>query len=640
MDDESKNKIREKENNPEKKGLPKFWKNIAFILGVTLSVNEIYFVYFRPITPWILYTTYLCFGIVITLILYPAKEKSIKTRVPLYDIILILLAIGALSYFALQTDTIIYRAGVCPTTGDIIAGIIVILLVLEITRRTLGMILVYLAVSFLLYCRYGSYLPGIIGHRGYSWSRIISYIPSLTGIFSTPIVISASYVYLFILFAAFMYVSGTGQFFIDFALSIAGGKRGGPAKVAVVASALFGTISGSSSTNVVSTGAFTIPLMKSIGYKNYFAGAVEAVASTGGQIMPPILGSAAFIIAELAGVSYLRVVIASIIPALLYFGTVFIMIDLEAIKLNLKGVSRELLKDPKKVILNDGYLVLPVFILIFVLVIMRASPVKAAVYSIFSVVICANFKKQSRMGFNKILKALNRGATTALGLIAACATAGIVIGALNLTGMGIKLTSIIIAFSGGKLWLGLILTMVSSIILGMGMPTTAAYLVCAAVIAPSLIEMGTSPLAAHMFVFFFAILSAITPPVALAAYAASALANAKPMKIAFTACKLGITAFIIPFIFMYNPVMLMEGSAENIVILIIRSLIAIIALASGIQGRFFAIKLNFIEAIIFLIIAFLLLINGTLINILAFVVMGCFVYYLYYFKEKRKLINI
>jgi len=640
MDDVLKNKITEKEDNSGKTGLPKFWKTIACTLGITLSLYEIYFVYFRPITPWILYTTYLCFGIVITLILYPAKENSIKTKVPLYDIILILLAIGALFYFALQTDTIIYRAGVCPTTGDIIAGIIVILLVLEITRRILGMVLVYLAVIFLLYCHYGSYLPGIIGHRGYSWSRIISYIPSLTGIFSTPIVISASYVYLFILFAAFMYVSGTGQFFIDFALSVAGDKRGGPAKVSVIASALFGTMSGSSSTNVVSTGAFTIPLMKSIGYKNYFAGAVEAVASTGGQIMPPILGSAAFIIAELVGVSYLRVVIASIIPALLYFGAVFIMIDLEAIKLNLKGISGELLKNPIKLILNEGYLILPIFVLIFVLVIMRASPVKAALYSIFSVVICANFKKQTRMGFNKILKALNKGATNALGLIAACATAGIVIGALNLTGMGIKLTSIIISFSGGKLWLGLILTMVASIILGMGMPTTAAYLVCAAVIAPALIEMGTSPLTAHMFVFFFAVLSAITPPVALAAYAASALADAKPMKIAFTACKLGITAFIIPYIFVYNPAMLMEGPSLNIVILIIKSLTAIFALSAAVQGRFYTIKLNFIEEIIFLIGALLLLFNGTLINILAFVVMGCLVYYLYYFKEKRKLINI
>ena len=638
MDDELKDIIRGKDNNPGEKGLPKFWKTIAYTLGITLSLYEIYFVYFRPITPWILYTTYLCFGIVITLILYPAKENSIKTKVPLYDIILILLAIGALFYFALQTDTIIYRAGVCPTTGDIIAGIIVILLVLEITRRILGMVLVYLAVIFLLYCHYGSYLPGIIGHRGYSWSRIISYIPSLTGIFSTPIVISASYVYLFILFAAFMYVSGTGQFFIDFALSVAGDKRGGPAKVSVIASALFGTMSGSSSTNVVSTGAFTIPLMKSIGYKNYFAGAVEAVASTGGQIMPPILGSAAFIIAELVGVSYLRVVIASIIPALLYFGAVFIMIDLEAIKLNLKGISRELLKNPIKLLLNEGYLVLPVFVLIFVLVIMRASPVKAALYSIFSVVICANFKKQTRMGFNKILKALNKGATNALGLIAACATAGIVIGALNLTGMGIKLTSIIINFSGGKLWLGLILTMVASIILGMGMPTTAAYLVCAAVIAPALIEMGTSPLTAHMFVFFFAILSAITPPVALAAYAASALADAKPMKIAFTACKLGITAFIIPYIFVYNPSMLMEGPSLNIVILIIKSLTAIFALAAAVQGRFYTIKLNFIEKIIFLTGALLLLFNGTLINILAFIIL---VFTIFYISSKKKtLMNV
>ncbi|AOY76539.1 TRAP transporter permease [Clostridium formicaceticum] len=600
-------KIKEEEESP-KRELTGIYKRTIATIATVMSIFHIYYVGIRPLSPWILYSTHLCFAAVLIFALYPMTKKSAQDRIPWYDMIFIAVNILSTGYIIMNMNQLIYRIGISPTTLDIIVGLIMIFSVLEITRRTTGFILPAIGVLFILYASFGKHIPGILGHRGYSWPKIISYMTGLDAIYSTPIGASATFVFLFIVFSAFLHASGAGKFFIDFALGLTGSTRGGPAKTAVVASSLFGTVSGNSTANVVSTGAFTIPLMKSIGYESKFAGAVEAVASTGGQIMPPILGSAAFILAQLVGVPYLRVVTAAVIPSLLYFLTIFIMIDLEAIKLNLTGIPKKELPSLKEVILKRGHLMIPVFVLMYVLVIMKASPIKAALWAIISTIIIAAVNKETRFSLPKILISLEKGALYSLGMISACATAGIVIGVLNLTGSGLKFASAVLALSRGIPILALVFTMVATLILGMGLPTTAAYMICAAVVAPALVQMGFSPISSHMFAFYFACISAITPPVALAAFAAAGVAKAKPMEVAITSCKLGIAAFIVPYMFIYGPALLWEGNSLTIINAGVSATIGSVALACGLQGFLFKLRLTMVKRIL-LISASLVLIK-------------------------------
>jgi TRAP transporter 4TM/12TM fusion protein len=586
------------EDTGPKRELSRRWSMLAKAIGVAMSVFHVYFLGFSTVTPWILYSAHLCFGSVLILLLFAPGVRIGKQYIPFYDLLLILAAILSTGYIIVEMDELVYRIGVAPTGPDILFSTILVLLVLEITRRTTGPVLPLVAVVFLLYAKYGDSLPGMMGHRGYTWAKIITYMTGLDAIFSVPLGASATFVFLFVLFSAFLHTSGAGRFFIDFALGITGSTRGGPAKTAVIASALFGTISGNSAANVVATGAFTIPLMKSIGYKPSFAGAVEAVASTGGQIMPPILGSAAFILAQLVGVPYLRVMEASLIPALLYFTTVFIMVDLEAVKLGLKGLPRAELPSVKKIIVERGHLMLPVFVLMFVLVVMMASTIMAALYGIAATVVIAAVRRDTRMGPAKILEALSRGANDSLGIISSCATAGIVIGVLNLTGSGLKFASAVISLSGEFLPAALVLTMAASLVLGMGLPTTAAYMICAAVVAPALVQMGVPNLAAHMFVFYFACISAITPPVALAAYAGAGIARANPLQVGITACKLGTTAFLVPFMFIYGLPLLWVGSLAEILLATMTSLIGVSALACALQGQLLHIPMRWGERLV------------------------------------------
>ncbi len=585
----------------ESEGLPKReleggWKKAIYVVGVAMSLFHIYSLAIRPITPWIIYCAHIGFGFILTLALYCSRMKEDRKSIPVHDLILMGLGIFAVIYLIIEMNNLIYRIGIAPTKLDIFVSIIVIGLILEITRRTCGNVLPCIAIIFLFYARFGNYVPGILGHRGHSWSKILSYMTGLDAIFSTPIGASATMVFLFVVFGAFLQVSGSGQFFIDLALSISGSKRGGPAKVAVISSSLFGTVSGNSVANVVSTGNLTIPMMKSIGYRPAFAGAVEATASTGGQIMPPILGSAAFIMASLVGVPYMRIVQASIIPALLYFFTVFLMVDLEAIKYNLKGMPKDELPIFKTIILKEGFLILPLTVLIYVLAILGSSPIRAAIWGIVTSIAVTYVRKETRMGVKGIFDSLSRGAMSSLSIIAACGTAGIVVGVLNLTGTGLKFASAIISLSMGILPLALILTMIASIILGMGLPTTASYLICAAVTAPALVQMGLSNLAAHMFVFYFACISAITPPVALAAYAGAGIAKARPLEVGFTACKIGISAFLIPFMFAYGPSLLWEGSLITIITTAFSALLGVSLLSFGLQNTIMGMKTNIIES--------------------------------------------
>ncbi|MCM3393214.1 TRAP transporter permease [Cytobacillus oceanisediminis] len=629
------------ENPGSRKALSGIELKLFTLIAVFMSLFHLYVLGFYPITPWVLYTVHLGLGAILIFMIYPMRRSAYKSLLAsIIDYIFILLVLFAGSYLIIEMDELIYRIGVAPTPLDLLVSIILIGAVLEITRRTTGLILPILALIFILYAHYGKYIPGDLGHRGYSWDRILSYLNSMDAIFSVPIGASATFVFLFILFGSFLGVTGGSRFFIDFAIGATGGKRGGPAKAAVVSSALFGSVSGNSVANVVSTGVFTIPLMKKIGYPSRYAGAVESVASTGGQIMPPILGSAAFIMAQLLGTSYLNIVYASIVPALLYFFTVMIMIDLQAAKLGLKGLPKNELPNIKNVLIKEGHLFIPLLVLIFTMTILNTSPIKAAIWAIASTIIVSFFKKHTRMTFSKLINCLADGAQSALGMIAACATAGLVIGVLNLTGAGLKFASLILSLAGDNLALALVMTMCATIILGMGLPTTAAYLITAAVVAPALIQMGVSPLAAHMFVFYFACLSAFTPPVALAAYAAAGIADAKPMQVAMTSMKIGIVAFIIPFVFVYGPAILLQGTPTQIIVSTLTALIGAFVLASGVEGWFIGKKANVLVRILLISASLTLIVPGLITDTIGLGLILASIMVQLYFSSKKEDQNV
>jgi TRAP transporter 4TM/12TM fusion protein len=477
------------------------------------------------------------------------------------------------------------------------------------------------ALVFIAYAFAGPYLPGKFAHRGVSVKSLVEHLFFTTeGIFGVPIGVSSTFIFLFILFGAFLEKTGLGQFFIDISNAIAGWASGGPAKVAVIASAMEGTVSGSSVGNVVGSGSFTIPMMKKLGYKPEFAAAVEATASTGGQIMPPIMGAAAFLMSEFTSIPYGRIALAAIIPALLYFFAVFTQVHFEAKKLGLKGMKRDELPKARDILLKRGYLIIPLVTIIWLLT-EGATPMKAAMWAIIisiaiaSIASIANLirKKSVHFGPRDIVLGMEAGAKGALGVIAACACAGIIIGVVTKTGLGLKLGEILVQAAGGNLFLTLFLTMITSLILGMGVPTTANYVITSTIAAPAIIiilnHLSGYPfppgsdaiiLSANMFAFYFGVLADLTPPVALAAFAGSAIAKSDPMKTAVQATKLAIAAFIIPYIFVYNPEMLLFGVADHpflMVWMIISAIIGIVGLAAGVEGYMLA-KMGWIERIL------------------------------------------
>lgn len=606
----------------------------VYVLAVIMSLFHIYALAIHAVTMWYVYTFHVGMAAVLALSLYRGTSTASTTKIPLYDFLIIAATVFAFGYLMAEMSELVYRIGVSPTDLDLLIAVIMVLVVLEFTRRTCGNILPFIAIVFLAYAKFGHLLPGRLGHREYSWGKTLSYMMGLDGIFSTPVQASASFVFLFILFGVFLSASGASKLFIDVAVSVSGAYRGGPAKVAVIASALFGTVSGNSVANVVTSGAFTIPLMKSVGYSNKFAGAVEATASTGGQIMPPILGSAAFIMAAIIGVPYIEIVKASVIPALLYFYTVFITVDLEAVKYNLRGLPKEKLPVLRTVVCKEGYLALPLLVLIFALAVLNLSPIRSSIVGILTAIVVTYLRRDTRMGVRGIFNALSEGGKSACGVIAACATAGIVIGVLNMTGAGLKLASAIVDLSHGSLWIALVMTMTTCLILGMGLPTTAAYLICASVSAPALAKLGVSPLAAHMFVFYFASISAITPPVALAAYAGAGLAKADPMDVALIACKLGATAFIIPFMFIYGPSLLGVGTIGEIMQTVLTALIGATLLAFGFQRQSFWNKLGNFACVILVLCGLLLIDPGLYTDLIGFGV-GSMVLVLSYMRNKK-----
>ncbi len=501
----------------------------------------------------------------------------------------ILLAVAALvvgAYIIAHAEFLRMRAQVFPHLNDMFAALSGILLILELTRRLAGIALVLIVLVFISYGFAGPYLPGVLNHTGYSAQRFFAFIYTDNGILGPTTAISSTYIILFIAFAAFLQASRVGEYFVNFAFAAAGGARGGPAKVAVFSSALMGMINGTSAGNVVSTGSLTIPLMKKVGYRPQAAASIEAAASSGGQILPPIMGAGAFIMSEITGITYTEIVIAAIIPAVLYFSSVYFMVDKEALKNGMKGLPREELPRFSN-LAKQAFLFIPIIILIATLF-MGYSVIRGGSLAMVSAVM-VSWLTPNRMGLRAVAYALELAARMSLQMVAVCAAAGIIVGVIALTGVGTRFSSLLLTLAGQSQLIALFFAMFVSVILGMGMPTTAAYAVAASVIAPGLVNLGIAPLTAHFFIFYYAVMSAITPPVALAAYAGAAIAQSDPMKTSIESFKIGLAAFVVPFMFFYSSAMLMQGTWLQNLHGFATALFGIFLLASAIQGWFFGI---------------------------------------------------
>ncbi|MDW8045535.1 MAG: TRAP transporter permease, partial [Nitrososphaerota archaeon] len=540
---------------------------------------------------------------------YPiVKRTSGKANIftHLFTILFVILSLSIASYVVIEGEAFFLRSG-RPSGNDIIFGVVLIILVLIATYKTIGLPLVVLAIIFLLYCFIGPYIPGWLGHRGVTLEDLIDRMFLTTwGIYGAPVTVMFTYITLFIIFGALLDKSGLGKFIIDISNAIVGHTSGGPAKIAVVASSGVGTISGSAVANVVTTGTFTIPMMKKLGYKPHFAGAVEAVASTGGQLMPPVMGAAAFVMAELTATPYITICYHAAIPAILYYLAVFLMVHFEAKKLGLKGMPKSELPKVSKTLSWGGHLIIPLAVLVYLLI-QGYSPQRAVLITIILTIMVSWFRKDTRIGLKDLLKAFDAAIREATPVAMACACAGIIIGVMYVTGLGFKSTAIFLSLSGKNLLLLSVLTASICLILGMGIPTTAAYITTAALAVPAMVELGVHMIVAHLFVFYYAILSVITPPVALAAYAASGIAKESPMKIGFKAVHLGIAAYIVPFMFLYNSVLIgMVTDLGWLVWSLLTAVIGIFCLAAGSIGYLIS-KINILIRLILVIISLLLI---------------------------------
>ena len=509
-----------------------------------------------------------------------------------------------------------------PLQLDLILGVLLIITVLYTTKLKLGWALPIIALVFLAYALFGNHLGGKIGHRGYSVERLIAQMfMSTEGIYGTVLGVSATYIFLFVLFGALLEYSGAANFFIDLAASLFGKKRGGSAKVSIVASGLFGMVSGSAVANVMAIGPITTPMMVKTGYTKRFSGATIAVAGTGGQFMPPIMGAAAFIIAETLGVPYVTIALSALIPGILYYAALWIAVDMRTQKDGIEALSEKEMPNLKTVILTGSYLAIPFVLLVLFLALLQWSPLKSGFWAIIATVVISWVKKASRMGLKEIAAAFHKGALGSLDVAVVCATAGIIVGVLSLTGLGLKFSSILISLAAGNKFVLLVLTAISALILGMGMTTTSVYIVLSVLVAPALVTMGVPAVAAHLYVFYFGILSAITPPVATASFAAASVVKDEPFKLGFVAWKLGLAGYILPFMFVYNSELLMMGNPFNVTRAVITSLIGVYALSAGLEG-FLKTKLSWILRIVLIMTAFLLLDTGILTDVIGIAIVG------------------
>ena len=593
-------------------------KHVVRWIMVAFSLWSICVTLFSNALPEVRLSLFLGLVLVMGFLNFPARKDHVKVNtMPWYDIIIMVLGAGAFFYYAANAERIIklsLRATKEPLL--LVLGVLGILALIELCRRSVGLPILCVVGALLVYT-FTQVQPKIV---------IYNLFYTTSGVMNTPVNVCAKYIVVFIIFGAFLERTGIAQFFIDLANSLAGSSAGGPAKVAVISSALCGMVSGSSVGNTVTTGSVTIPMMKKTGYKGEFAGAVEAAASTGGQIMPPIMGAAAFLMAEYMGIPYAQVALKAILPAVLYFTDIYIAVHLEAKKLGLRGIPKEEL--PKfSVLIKKIYLLAPLVVLVvLVSTNLRTMQFSAAVAIVIAIVVGA-INKDDRITFTKIIDALEAGGKGTITVAVACAMAGIVAGCITVTGLASKIITAIVSISGGHAMIALVLTMLCCIVLGMGVPTTANYCIMAATCAPILTNIGINPIAAHFFVFYFGIVADITPPVALAAYAGSAIAKADPMRTGFNATKLAIAAFIVPYIFAMNPVMLfIDTTAFEVVQIVISSLVGLFGVASALNGFLYR-SVNWLFRILLVAGGLCMMVPGTLTDVIGLAIIVAVILY-------------
>ncbi|WP_336363316.1 TRAP transporter permease [Halalkalicoccus salilacus] len=602
---------------------------LALTVAVLAGLYHIFIAGFGTPGAFINRSIHLTAVLILALLYFPARAAD-ADRVPWYDWLLIAVGVPSTLYLAyiVRFGTLAQRSG-SPLPRDLVFGAIAILVVLEITRRATGRALPIIGLAFLLYAYYGRRMPGPLIHRGYDLDRIIAHSYLTTeGIFGIPLGVSATFVVVFIILGAFLEVTGVGDWFIDLAYGATGWTTGGPAKTSVLASGFMASLNGSAVANAATTGAFTIPLMKRSGFEGRYAAAVESAASSGGQIMPPVMGAGAFIMSAWTGISYVTIIAAAAIPALLYFLGVGAAVHFRAKHEGLEGVDRNELPDPWGLLRTGGHFTIPLIALVWMLVAGYSAMLAAFVAILLTVVVATplsavrefasalprgdldTVSRLARAAGITTVNALDRGMRMTVTVATACATAGLVVGVVTLTGLGLKFSSLITTASGGILIVALVLTMITSIILGMGLPTTAAYVVLAALGAPALTALGVELLAAHLFIFYFGIISAITPPIMLAVFTASSIAESDPWKTGATAVNLAAAGFLVPYLFVLGPELLLIGGTTAIVTSAVTAVIGVIALSAGTQGYFYA-PAHAIERVALVVGAVALIYPGT-----------------------------
>jgi TRAP transporter 4TM/12TM fusion protein len=607
---------------------------VIVIISLSLAVFQLFTSVFGNLTPLRQRSVHIMVILVLIILYNPIK---IKNKIPalIFDGLFIICAIVPFSYMIVNYETLAMRMPWVQQLEPLqyFVAALSVVAVLECTRRVMGLALPIIAVAAIIYAFFGQHLPAVFRHSGFSPLEITDQIFYTTeGIFGIPLSASATFVILFIIFGSFLEQSGIGEYFMDLATKLTLKSRGGPAKMSIVSSCLFGSISGSAVANVVTTGQVTIPLMKKTGYNSEFAGAVEAVASTGGQIMPPIMGTAAFVMSDVTGIPYITIAKHALFPALLYYLSLYAMVHFQAIRKDIPMADVKDMASSKELLINS-YLLLPIVIIVL-LMIWGYSPTYACIYSLVSVLVISFIKKKTRMSLRKIIMALVNGVHNALGVAVACACAGILVGVVNYTGLGVKLSSFIISMASGYTFVLLLLTAITTILLGVGLPTTPAYIVVAALMVTTLKKAGISLLASNMFAYYFACISAITPPVAMASYAAAGLAKSEPLKTGFEAFKLGIVAYIVPFMFVYDETLLLVN--DNILMLI-WSLITATAgtclLAASLQGWLLR-SASILERILIGLAALAMIYPGIATDIVGLILGLAIILYQYVMKKK------
>lgn len=602
----------------DKREMKGFWNILINAICIVFAIFQLYTAAFGILDAHLQRAIHLAFGFLLIFLLYPARKSWSRTSMHPLDVLFALVGAASALYIVVNYQELVFRAGMNNET-DFIVGVVGTLMVFEAARRVVGWPMITVAFVFIAYAFFGPYIPGIMAHRGVQVQELLDHLFFTTeGIFGTPMGVSSTFIYLFILFGSYLEATGLGKFFIDLANAVAGWAAGGPAKVAVLSSGLMGTVSGSSVGNVAGTGAFTIPMMKKLGYRPAFAGAVEAAASTGGQLMPPVMGAAAFLMAEFVGVPYFDVVKAAVIPALLYYIGVWLGVHYEAKKYGLKGTPREELPKFGPLFMEKGHLAIPLAVIVYLLV-SGYTPMRAALAAIALSIICACLRKSTRIGLKEIVNGLIDGSKGVLGVLIACATAGIIIGVVTKTGVGLKVATALLDLSGGQLLPAMFFTMVTSLILGMGVPTTANYVITSTIAAPALVQMDVPVLAAHMFAFYFGIVADVTPPVALAAYAGAGIAGANPMRCGVIAAKLAIAAFIVPYIFVLAPELLMiNATTLTIVYSALTAIIGMWGVSMAMIG-FCQNALNSLQRVLFMAGGICMIIPGHITDIIGVV---------------------